>query len=204
MGGLHKTNNGNEYIIVVGDYFSKWKEAYAVSDHTALTVADKLATEFITHYGVPNQIRTDQGRKFESELFSELCRLLGIEKTRTTPYRPQSDGLVERFNRTIVAMLSAFVNENKDDWDAHLPYLMMAYRATPHISTKCSPNLLIIGREISCALDIMMGIPLENHRKLCPLMYLKWLEIAMNNAFNLLMKICALQLIDKNNFMIKG
>ena len=69
-----------------------------MSDHTALTVADKLATEFISRFGVPNQIHTDQGREFESELFSELCKLLGIEKTRTTPYRPQSDGLVERFN----------------------------------------------------------------------------------------------------------
>ena len=56
---------------------------------------------------------------------------MGIEKTRTTPYRPQSDGLVERLNRTLIAMLSAFVNGNKDDWDDHLPYLMMAYKATP-------------------------------------------------------------------------
>ena len=115
----------------MGDYFSKWKEAYADSDHTAYTVADKLATEFITRFGIPNQIHTDQGREFESELFSELCKLLGIKNTRPTPYRPQSDGLVERFNRTLIAMLSAFVNDNRLDWDDHLPYLMMAYRATP-------------------------------------------------------------------------
>ena len=63
---------------------------------------------------------------------------MGIEKTRTTPYRSQSDGLVERFNRTLIEMMSAFVNDNRDDWgdnrddwDDHLPYLMMAYRATP-------------------------------------------------------------------------
>jgi hypothetical protein len=80
IGGLPKTNNGNEYIIVVGDYFSKWKEAYAVSDHTAYTVADKLATEFFSRFGTPNQINTYQGREFESQLFSELCNLLGIEK----------------------------------------------------------------------------------------------------------------------------
>jgi hypothetical protein len=80
LGGLPKTNNGNEYIIVVGDYFSKWKEPYAVSDHTAYTVADKLATEFFSRFGIPNQIHTDQGGEFESQLFSELCKLLGIEK----------------------------------------------------------------------------------------------------------------------------
>ena len=79
------------------------------SYHTAETEADKLNTRF----GIPNQIHTDQGREIESELFSELCKLLGIEKTRTTPYRPQSDGLVdERFNRTLIAMLSAFVKDN--------------------------------------------------------------------------------------------
>ena len=71
------------------------EEAYAVSDHTTYTVADKLATEFITRYGIPNQIHTYQGGEFESELFSELCKLWGIKKTRTTPYRPQSDELVE-------------------------------------------------------------------------------------------------------------
>ena len=111
----------------MGNYLSNWKEAYAVSDHTAYTVADKLATDFITRFGIPNQIHNDQGREFKSELFSELCKLLGIEKTRTTPYRPQSGELVERLNRTLIAMLSAFVNDNRDDWDDHLPNLMMAY-----------------------------------------------------------------------------
>ena len=62
----------------MGDYFSKWKEAYAVSDHTAYTVADKLATEFITRFGIPNQIHTYQGGEFESELFSELDELVEI------------------------------------------------------------------------------------------------------------------------------
>lgn len=80
-------------------------------------------------------------------------------------------------------MLSAFVNENKDDLDDHLPYLMMAYRAARHISTKCGPNLLMLGREISCPLDIMVEIPSENTQKLCPSVYVKWIEIAMNNAF---------------------
>ena len=60
-------------------------------------------------------------------LFSELCKLSGIEKTRTTPYRPQSDELVKRLNRTLIAILSFFVNDNRDDWDDHLPNLMMAY-----------------------------------------------------------------------------
>ena len=64
MSDVGKSKNGNEYIIIVGDFFSKWKEAYAVSDHTAYTVAVNLATEFIERFGIPNKIHTDQGREF--------------------------------------------------------------------------------------------------------------------------------------------
>lgn len=94
-------------------YFPKWKEAYAVPNHTAMTVADKLLTEFICRYGTLRQIHTYQGREFESELFIALCKKLGIEKTRTKPYRPQSNGLVNRFDRTLIQILSAFVNKKK-------------------------------------------------------------------------------------------
>lgn len=97
----------------MGYYFSKWKEAYTVPNHTAMTVADKLLTEFICRYGTLRQIHTYQGREFESELFIALCKKLGIEKTRTKPYRPQSNGLVNRFDRTLIQVLSAFVNNKK-------------------------------------------------------------------------------------------
>ena len=106
-----------------------------------------MVSNFVSRFGVPSIIHSDQGREFESRLFEEVCQLLGIEKTRTTPYHPQSDGLVERFNRTLQQMLSAFVNKERDDWDEHLPYVTMAYRATVHESTKFSPNRLMLGRE---------------------------------------------------------
>jgi transposase InsO family protein len=122
MAPLPVTENGNQYIMVVGDYFSKWTEAYPLPMHTALIVADKLVTEFICRYGAPLRIHTDQGRGFESHLFAELCNLLEITKSRTTPYRPQSDGMIELFNRTLQQMLAMFVNENHNDWDHHLPY----------------------------------------------------------------------------------
>lgn len=147
-GPLPITNDGNEYIIVIGDYFTKWKEAYAVPNHTALTVADKIATEFFCRYGCPLQLHSDQGRELESDLFAAVCSKLRIEKTITTPYRPQSDGLVERFNRTLKQLLRIFSHENPNDWDDHLPYVLMAYRASEQKSTKCSPNLLMLGREI--------------------------------------------------------
>ena len=161
IGPLPETERGNKYILVIGDYFSKWKEGYAMPNQEAETVADHFVKEFICRFGIPYQLHTDQGRNFESELFQQMCSRLGIEKTRTTPGRPESDGMVERFNRTLEAMLSMFVAENQWDWDEFLPMLIMAHRSTPHDSTKYSPKMLMMGRESSLPIGVMMGIPRE-------------------------------------------
>ena len=86
----------------------------------AATVARIIVEEVVARFGVPSSIHSDQGRQYESELFSEMFRVLHIKKTRTTPYHPQSDELVERFNKTLVTMLSAYVNEHHSDWDPAL------------------------------------------------------------------------------------
>jgi len=185
VGPCPMTSQGNEYIMVVGDYFSKWKEAYPISDHTALTVADKLVTEFICRLGAPKRIHTDQGREFESVLFAEVCRLLDVAKSRTTPYRPQSDGMVERFNRTLKQMLGMFVKEHRRDWDDHLPYVLMAYRASVHESTGCTPNLLMFGRELSLPIDVIVGPPPNPRPILCPSQYVEWLRESMFGAFKI-------------------
>ena len=98
MGPLPRSNSGNSYILVIGDYFTKWTQAHALPDHTAQTVAKIVVEEWIRKMGVPRVIHSDQGPDFESNLFQEMCRLLEIDKTRTCPYRPQSDGMIERFN----------------------------------------------------------------------------------------------------------
>jgi transposase InsO family protein len=103
-------------------------------------VAKLLVEEVIVRFGTPYVIHTDKGVQFESNLFQEMCRLLQIQKTRTTPYHPQSDGMVERNNRTIFTILSAFVNEHQNDWDEHLPYILIVYRAAEHETTGITPN----------------------------------------------------------------
>lgn len=80
-----------------------------------------IVEQVITHLGVPYVIHSDQGAQYESQLFSEMCKLLGVKKTRTTPYHPQSDGMVERLNETLVSMLRAYVDDHQRDWDTHLP-----------------------------------------------------------------------------------
>ena len=90
LGPLTETHQGNQYILVVGDYWTKWMEAYAMEDQQAETVAAKLVDEFVCRFGVPMELHSDQGRNFESAVFQEMCKLLGITKTRTTPYNPKS------------------------------------------------------------------------------------------------------------------
>eukprot|EP00731_Ephydatia_muelleri_P015777 Em0009g201a len=87
------------YILVASDYFTRWAEAYAIPNQEAITVATTLIDEFFCRFSIPQQLHSDQGRQFESDVMKEVCKLLQISKTRTTPYHPQSDGLVERFNR---------------------------------------------------------------------------------------------------------
>ena len=98
LGPFPISERGNRFVLVVMDCFSKWVEAYAIPDLTAETVARKIVNEFISRFGNPLEFHTDQGRNYESNLFQEMCRLLEIHKTWTTPYHPSSNGSVERFN----------------------------------------------------------------------------------------------------------
>lgn len=107
---------------------------------------------------------SDQGRQYKSILFEKLSKVVHIKKTRTTPYHPQSDGMVERFNMTLVTMLSANVNVHHSDWDEHLPYVMMASRTSLHETTGFTPNQLMLGREVSTPLDIMYEMPIRTKR----------------------------------------
>ena len=104
---------GIESSLVVGDYFTKWVEAYALPNQEASTCAEKLVSELFSRFGVPRQLHSDQGRNFESSLFAQMCKILGIEKTRTTPFHPRSDGMVERFNKTLTDMLAKMIDPTK-------------------------------------------------------------------------------------------
>ena len=159
LGELPETENNNKYIVVISDYFTKWTEAFPMPNMEARTVAKILVEEVVARFGIPYTIHSDQGTQYESKLFSEMCNLLEIDKTRTTPYHPKSDGMVERFNQTLEVMLSSYVQEHHRDWDVHLPYVMMAYRAAEHETTGTTPNLLMLGRETTMPLDLIYCMP---------------------------------------------
>lgn len=99
VGPLPKTKRGHEYVLVVSDYATRYPEAIPLRRFTAVTVAEELMQLF-ARYGVPEEILTDQGTNFSAQLLKELYHLIGVKPIRTTPYHPQTDGLVERFNHT--------------------------------------------------------------------------------------------------------
>ena len=103
------TQKGNRYVLV--DCFSRWTEACPLPDKTALAVADAFFQHIVCRFGMPSVIHSDQGLEFENKVMQESCLLCGAHKTRTTPYHPESDGFLERFNRTLLMMLAIFAGE---------------------------------------------------------------------------------------------
>ena len=150
---------GNRYILVVTDHLTRWSEAYPLADQEAKTVAEVFVTQFVARYGTPLMIHTDQGRNFTSKLFQEMCQLLGVKKTQMTAFRPQSNGVVERLNKTIGTMIASYIQENQRCWDEELSLLMMAYRATPHETLGLTPNDLMLGRQVNMPVDVIVRLP---------------------------------------------
>ena len=142
-----KSYEGNQYAVVFVDYLTKWPEVFAVPDQTALMIAQLLVKQIISRHGVPAEILSDRGGAFLSGLMQEVYQLMGIHKMFTTAYHPQTDGLVERFNRTLTDMLAKTVQKNGRDWDQHLPQVLFAYRTSLQESTKESPFFLLYGRD---------------------------------------------------------
>ena len=133
MSPLPETVNGNSYLLVVCDYFTRWMEAYPIRNQEAVTVAQKLVDEFFCRFSTPEQLHSDQGSQFESRLISEICKLLNIHKSHTTPYHPQGDGLVERFNRILLDMLATTVQRHPLDLEDQIQNVYgLQYQRTSH------------------------------------------------------------------------
>ena len=160
-GPLDKTPRGNQWILVITDHFTRWCDAFPMPDATAEATAKILEERVFCHFGVPEIIHSDQGRQFQSNLFSELCKIWGCEKTQTTPYRPQANGLCERLNRTLGDALRTMLAETASpitDWDLLLPQLMRSIRSVPHTATGETANYLMLGREVRLPASLLHEI----------------------------------------------
>ena len=151
------TDRGHRYILLFTDHFTKNVEVIPVRDMTAEVCATKLLNEVIPRWGCPLAIHSDQGRTYESQVFKQLCRMLEVRKTRTSVRNPRGNGQAERFNRTLLRMIKAYLCGEQKEWDLHLGCLAGAYRATPNEATKMTPNLLTMGREVRLPAELVFG-----------------------------------------------
>uniref|UniRef100_A0A8C5M0U9 ribonuclease H n=1 Tax=Leptobrachium leishanense TaxID=445787 RepID=A0A8C5M0U9_9ANUR len=154
VGPLVKSARGHQYILVVLDYATRYPEAMPLRNSSAKSIAKELVLMF-SRVGIPKEILTDQGTPFMSRVMRELCKLMGIKQLRTSVYHPQTDGLVERFNKTLKSMLRKVIDRDGRNWDLLLPYLMFSIREVPQASTGFSPFELLYGRHPRGLLDVV-------------------------------------------------
>ena len=156
---LPLTEAGNRYVVVFLDYLTKWVEAYPIPNQSAETIAHVLVNEIFCRHGAPEHLLSDRGTNFLSELVQEVCKHLRIKKVNTSGYHPQTDGLVEKFNSTLISMISKVAQSSGRDWDCHFPYLLFAYRVSVHESTKESPFYLLYGRDPRLPSEAILNQP---------------------------------------------
>ena len=145
---LPLTNRGNRYAIVFQDFLTKWPFIFAAPDQKAVRLAQLLTKEIVPVFGVPDALLSDRGTNLLSHIMTDVCQLLGTTKLNTTAYHPQCDGMVERMNRTLKAMLRKHTAKFGRQWDQFLPGVLWAYRNTAHESTLEKPSFLLFGVDL--------------------------------------------------------
>ena len=135
------------YILVIGEYVSRYVETVAMPDQTADTVAQAFLEKIILRFGCPSNMLTDQSSNFQSDLFEKVYSILGIPKLRTAAYTPRTNGFVEKMNRLLIDSLTIFVHNNATDWCTYLPYVTYSYNISHNPSINNSPHFVLFGSD---------------------------------------------------------
>jgi transposase InsO family protein len=186
---LERSKGGFEHILVITDHFTRYAQAYPTKNQTAKTTAKILFDQFIVHNGFPSRIHSDQEANFESNLIKELCILGGTNKSHTTPYHAMGNGMVERFNQTLLKMLGTLEESKKSDWKSFVAPLVHAYNVTIHNSTGFSPYFLMFGRQPKLAIDALLDINFDDDKTKSRNEYVRKLRDRLNFAYEKAKKI---------------
>jgi len=164
FGPILATKAGNRFILVINDRFSKLTKCVALRRITAISVASAIIDAWVACYGPPDRILSDQGPQFMPNFFIAVMKVLGTETVRTTAYHPQTNGQVERYNRSMATQPRHYVTDDPRRWNELLPVLTMAYNSQPHRSTGIAPFELVIPRRVPSlsVRNLPPGTPLTN------------------------------------------
>ena len=148
------TSKGNRCILTFTEYNSRYVEAFALPDSQSKTVAHILVDEICARYGPPMELLSDCGANLLAAIVEKTCQLLKIKRLYTTPYHPQTNALLERFNDTLCKNLAMFVNADHNDWDESLKLICFSYNTSVCTdSTGFTPFYLMFGRDSPSFLD---------------------------------------------------
>lgn len=156
-------SHGFRYCLTFIDRFSRWPEAIPLTDISAETCAKALFQEWISRFGVPKIIVTDQGRQFESCLFKELSKFLGFKHNRTTPYHPQSNGFLERWHRTLKTAIKTY---EANSWSDSLPSVLLGLRTAFREEFIATPAELLYGQSLRLPGDFLEAKSQSCHQSL--------------------------------------
>jgi len=176
--------------LVFQDFLSKWPMVYALPDQRTHRIVKILVEEIIPIFGVPEALLSDRGTNLLSQLMRDVCTMLGIQKLNTTAYHPQCNGLVERYNRTLKAMLRKHVARFGNQWDQFLYGVQWAYRNTPHNTTGEKPSFLLFGVDLRAPSEAALA-PLSRVSSVSTEDYRENLTLSLSSAREL--AACSIQ-----------
>ena len=181
LGAAHKKK-----VLVITDHFTGYAQAYAVSRESAEITAKTLFDKFVVHYGFPERLHSDNGPAFANKVISSMCKMAGIEKSRSTVYHPMGNGKCERFNKTLLQMLGTLQETQKNNWQKHIGSLVHAYNCTQNPNTGYSPYYLMYGRHPRLPVDLAFGLPSRNDEKSATYpKFVSSLKEKLSNAYNI-------------------
>ena len=159
VGPMPVTRDQNKYILTIEDAYSRYVMAIPIPNKEAATVTHHLMARYISVFGTPTAIHSDQGKEFTAEVFKDLMDKLQVKKTTTPAYNPQSNGNLERFHRTLNTLLRVYSDREDPEWEQYLPSAALAYNTKQHSSTGITPFSGMFGRECRLPIDLIIPTP---------------------------------------------
>ena len=159
LGRFPKSDHNKFYIIVCTDHATRYVVTGALEDMKAETVAKFIIEKIVLVFGAPINILTDQGKNFTSALMQSVLHTMSTTHIRTSAYHPQTNAVVENFNKTLANGLSMYCNDDQTNWPDSLPYITFSYNTVEHQSTGFSPYRLLYGREPRYPIDALLRAP---------------------------------------------
>ncbi|KAL1251972.1 hypothetical protein QQF64_019768 [Cirrhinus molitorella] len=152
VGPLPPSRSGSKFLLTVMCQSTRYPAAYAMRNITTRSV---VKAQFISIFGIPKVIQSDQGSNFTSKMFADILKQLGVQHRCSSAFHPQSQGALERFHQTLKSLLRAYFVELNRDWEEGLPWLLLAAREVTHSSLNFSPNDLVFGHKVRGPLAVV-------------------------------------------------